>query len=186
MSFTLLGILNAQAAGGAALPSSYDLLQTTTLPSSQTTVTLSNLSSLYGADYQHLQVRMSIARPNNDARAGGSIQINGSTGTYYHQLNMLGSSVTQGAGSGGTFSYAGADNQNKFCAMIVDINDAFETTKNTTVTWFNGQAGNSEPFVQIGSTFLNSTAAVDSFGITAAAGFGAESRISLYGLKLGV
>jgi hypothetical protein len=179
-----LGLLGA--AGGEALVTSFDLLETTILPSQQSTVTLSNLVSSYGADYQHLQVRMTIGRPGNDDRAGASIQINGSTATYFHQLNMLGSAVTQGGGSGGIFSYGGRDSLQRFTGMIVDINDAFETTKNTTATWFNGVSGTNEPFVTIGSVHLNSTAAVNSFGITAAAGFSANSRISLYGIKLGV
>lgn len=177
-----LGLLGA--AGGAAAAGSFDHLETTILPSDQTTVTFSNLSSTYGADYQHLQFRLSIGRPGNDDRAGASIKIqSGHDFGYYHNLFSTGSTPTSSSGGGGTFSYAGNPSLGHFSGHIFTILDAFDTNKNVTVQYFAGQAGNSEPYLQFGSMYRNNTFAVDSVDFYAAAQFATDSRLSLYGLK---
>lgn len=183
MSFTLLGILNAQAAGAIAA-GSFDHLETTNLGSNQTTVTFNNLNSTYGSDYQHLQFRLSLGRPGNDDRAGASIKIqSGQNFGYYHNLFSTGSTPNSNSGPGATFSYAGNPSLGHFSGHIFTILDAFDTNKNVTVQYFAGQAGNNEPYIQFGSMYRNNTFAVDSVDFYAAAQFATNSRLSLYGLK---
>lgn len=184
MSFTLLGILNSQAIGAGG-GSSMDLLETINLSYTQNTIEFSNLLTSYGADYTHLQVRMSLIRPGNDNIAAATIRIqSGQDFGYYHWLSAQNTTVSAVSASGGYFYYAGRDSLSRSGPVVMDIYDAFSTTKNTTVKWIGGQAGNAEPFIQFGSAYRNNTAAVDSIQFYSGAEFAANSRFSIYGVKV--
>jgi hypothetical protein len=72
---------------------------------------------------------------------------------------------------------------NGFSAGVVDVLDAFSSTKNKTSRNFGGYAGNSNN-VSIYSGVWLSTASVTSMEISSAANnFVAGSRFSLYGIR---
>lgn len=78
MSFVLLGILNAQAGGGAA-GNAMDLLTTTTLTSQASSINLTNISQ----DYSHLYMTFNL----NTTRSGEdnlSYYVNGDINRTWH------------------------------------------------------------------------------------------------------
>ena len=189
MSFMLLGILNAQATGGGA--GAFDLLETTTLTSSASSVTFSGLDAY--SDYKHLQIRM-VAK---SVYGGGdvlSFNLNGDTGSNYayHYLRGTGSAVQSNDGVStstpwiATLPGSTADSDS-FGAIVLDILDFSSANKNTTLRALSGSTSGS---VQIGlySGLWNNTNAVtsvslfpNSFGFTRNLVTG--SRFSLYGVK---
>ena len=184
-----LGILDYPVSAAAA--GSYDLLETEILTGSQASVTFSSLNSTYGADYQHLQIRMTT----RTTRAGDGdfiyVRFNGVTSSSYsrHQLTGNGSSVSSyGAGSVTSIptpdTTSAGSSADRFGAVVIDILDPFETTKNTTVRAFGGA---NSGFNQIGlfSGAYFSTDAISSITLASgnSASVAASSRFSLYGLK---
>lgn len=170
----------------AAANSSFVLLETVTLTSSQASVEFANLNTKYGSTYQHLQIRM-VGRAS---RSGATtdpliIRLSGATQTYGHHMFGNGSSV--GSGNIAT-AYSILDaitgataTANAFGACVIDILDPFETTKNKTIKAFSG----ANTVVGLSSTFWNSTSAVTSVSLTPFSGtnFLTGTRISIYGLK---
>ena len=188
MSFMLLGILNSQAAGGGA--GAYDLLETTTLTSSASSVTFSGLGSY--SDYAHLQIR-GIARGDRSSNTRGalSFNINGDTGGNYawHYLRGDGSSVTSNRGvSASRMQYlweipAVNATANQFSSATIDFLDFSNTNKNTTMRLLQGIAG-ADNQVGIASGLWNNTSAVTSIDIIDLFGnLVSGSRLSLYGIK---
>ena len=187
----LLGVLAAQAEAAApAAAGSYDLLETEILTGSQASVTFSNLNSTYGADYQHLQIRMTT----RSTRAGNTsdgldINYNGDTGSNYawHRLLGNGSSVSSAAGSSQTTGVIGvtsaaSSTADSFSGAVLDILDPFETTKYTTARCLSGITSTSLIFLS--SVLWMNTAALDSIALKADNGnLLAGCRFSLYGLK---
>ena len=189
MSFVLLGILNAQAAGAAGAPGDYDLLETEILTGSQSSVTFSSLNSTYGADYQHLQIR-AVVRTNR-AIVGDVLYttFNGTGGTSYnwHYLYGDGSSVAStGAGNDSEIEIfriaSSGTTGDVFGASVIDILDAFETTKFTTIRHLSGVASNQNE-IHLGSGAFRSTNAIDSIGFTSIGDYVTGTRFSLYGLR---
>lgn len=188
MSFILLGILNSQAAAGGA--GAYDLLETTELTSSASSVTFSGLDSY--TDYKHLQVRAVMKNTlTSNLNYNALLQINGenATSSYIsHLMNGSGSSVSsrnENTFAGVHFRDAVAGNQvsNIFSGAIIDILDFSSTNKNTTVRSFTGSI-TGETDVVLGSGLFINTSAVTSLSFKNDSGdFVAGSRFSLYGVK---
>jgi len=187
MSFILLGILNSQAAGAVG-GGTYDLLETTILGSSQSSVTFSSLNSTYGSTYKHLQIRM-VGRTD---RSAGSDVVNlnlnnDTTSSYaYHALLGDGSSVFSIAASSVGFgrlyrASANTASANAYGAIVVDLLDCFSATKNTTVRYLGG----TDTDVGLGSVGFFKTNAVDEIDLEPGIGtnFLTGSRFSLYGIK---
>ena len=188
MSFTLLGILQSQAAAGGA--GAYDLLETQVLSSSASSVTFTGLDSY--SDYKHLQIRLvgrvdTISTPSRNL----FMKINGSTTNYdFHYLQANGSSVSSGSfGRTEPNILVGIDSltglsapANAFGASIVDILDFSNTNKNTTVRSFSGESGGR---INLVSGLYNQTTAVNSleFFDSSTPQFVTGSRFSLYGIK---
>jgi hypothetical protein len=168
-----------------AVNSSFVLLETVTLTSAQASVEFTDLNTKYGSTYQHLQIRMAA---RCGAAANIKIQYNGDTaGNYsFHYLEGNGSSVISGGGtsaSSGDLGVAVAES-NVFSGFIVDILDAFETTKNKTGRSFYGAATAGSKWMGIMSHNWRSTSAVTSIKLAAGAqSFQSGSRIAIYGLK---
>jgi hypothetical protein len=195
MAFSL-ALLGASAYE-APFSSSYDLLETEILAANQTSVTFSNLNN-YAADYQHLQIRATV-RDNRNVQYNLQetyMQINGVTSSIYraHRLQGEGSSViSDDIGSATSmFVIRGSSSNapaNVFGAGVIDILDAFNSNKNTTIRSFGGNYTTNNNLgdrqvVQLLSGLFNSTAAVSSLSLfPASASFVAGSRFSLYGLK---
>ena len=184
----LLGVLAAQAEGAVAAAGSYDLLETEILTGSQASVTFSSLNSTYGADYQHLQIRI-VARSNRAANTDSiDLVLNGATTNYrYHALRGSGSSVASFTGTPAyidtSFIPAASDTADSFGPKVIDILDPFETTKNTTTRTLWGQASN-ETWIGLFSGGWFDTSAITSIALECNTGsFIAGSRFSLYGLR---
>jgi len=187
----LLGVLAAQAEGAVAAAGSYDLLETEILTGSQASVTFSSLNSTYGADYQHLQLRMAVRTDRADTGDALRINFNGVTTSSYawHYLLGTGSVVLSGSGTSQTHILGGATTAstniaNTFAGDVMDILDPFETTKNTTIRSLSGHAATTQQ-IRLASGFYNSTDAIDSITLDQNAGsnFLTGCRFSLYGLK---
>tara|TARA_R110000868_G_scaffold400141_2_gene674352 strand:+ start:10655 stop:11227 length:573 start_codon:yes stop_codon:yes gene_type:complete len=190
MSFMLLGILNSQAAGGGG-GTDFDLLETTTLTTTASTVTFSGLGS-YASEYDHLQIRF-VAKTNRS----GSVDIvimtlNGDTGSNYswHSLGGNGSAVESTAGSSqvkiNTVGVTAASaTSGAMGAGVLDILDFANTSKNTTVR---GLGGEGLYDVRLISGAWYNTAAVTSITLDQNIGttFNSTSRFSLYGIKKAV
>ena len=186
MSFILLGILNAQAEAAAA--GDYDLLETTILTSSASSVSFSSLNSTYGSDYKHLQLRW-VARTDRSSTLNGFFsELNGDTGNNYssHVIFGNGSSVSSSAQTSRAYFLSGivtGANQaaNIYGSAVIDLLDPFDTSKNTTARTLS--AGSSDRIDLVSGQYIN-TNAVTQWTVRPEIGnFVSGSRFSLYGLR---
>jgi hypothetical protein len=184
---------------GAASPAvgAYELLETQILTGNQASVTFSNLNSTYGSTYQHLQIRAVSRNTRNVGYTLGEVflEVNSQSSAYRsHVLTGNGSTVGANsfANSQGMYIYANPSlnvGANIFAAAVVDILDAFETSKNTTIRSLSGvhTAGTElgdDNIVELVSGLFTQTNAVDNLEIIAdAANFVVGSRFSLYGMR---
>ncbi len=169
-------------------PNALDLLETATLTGTQSSVTFNNLST-YANSYQHLQIRIVAV---TSAESNIRFQLNADTGNNYAFHNLYGSgsgSTVSGAltsTSGGYVGYSKltAANGSQFGA-IIDLIDAFETTKNKTARCFYGNRHTgTDPLVMISSSLWQNTNALTEVKFYAESGtINATSRFSLYGIK---
>jgi len=185
MSLMLLGILNSQAAGGGGVPA-YDLLETTTLTSTTSSITFSGLGSY--SDYAHLQIR-AVHRDTRTSlhSAIALMRFNGESSNYsFHRLVGNGSSVSSGfANYAGIYMGLSSTNQTvsgNFASTTCDILDAFSSTKNTTVRSLSGHSLGS---VLLLSSLWRVTDPITSINIFPddSNSWVAGCRFSLYGIK---
>ena len=189
MSFMLLGILNSQAAGGGG--GAYDLLETTTLATSASSVTFSGLGSY--SDYAHLQIRAVVRESSG---AGGytnsQLTLNADTGSNYswHYLDGQGSSVSSvGYGSQPnvrlqSFSPGDGSPAGVFGSGVIDILDFNNGSKNSTVRALHGALTSTNKGIFFTSGAWYDTAAVTSISFAIGDNsWVAGSRFSLYGIK---
>ena len=183
---------SSMLAGNAPfVASAYDLLETTTLSSSASSVTFSSLDTL-AAGYAHLQIRsVTKGAANNFGNSRIGITFNGDTTGYSrHTLQGDGSSVVSQAAANSNrvdvsdataesnASYAGV-----FGASIVDILDFSNTSKNTTVRSLSGSIMQNKAVTLNSGAWLD-LAAVTSINLEAGNGdFVAGCRFSIYGVK---
>lgn len=176
------------SAAGAGVSNSFELISTTLISTNTASVTL-DVTGL-GSIYKHLQIRMT-GRSTSATDDSLKMQFNGDTGNNYtfHQLLGNGSSVSSGAATNVDAMYLLTNTgtnaaSNIFGSGVLDILDAFSSTKNTTgrgLTGFNTAAGSS--IILRSSVWLN-TAAITSILLAASGGsFVAGTRLSLYGVK---
>ena len=187
----ILGIL---ASSRLVSTNSYESIATTTLSSSQTTITFSSIPSTY----KHLQIR-SIARANTGNAGPGIyyVAFNGDT-TYTnyfgHEIYGTGATAASGFMASSTNAlgvptalYSGSTAlASTFGAGVVDILDYTNTNKNKTVRTLTGADYNgSGGFIEFISGAWLSTASVTSISITAfsSVSFLANSQFALYGIK---
>jgi len=183
-----LGIL-ASASGGA----DYELISTTVLGSSQSSVTLT-LPAGTSTTYKHLQIRGMARTSTVTGYTSAGIRFNGDTAGNYSAHELVGSgsgSPSSGGGANQTSPFiwrisGGSLNSNIFGSAIIDVLDAFDTNKYKTVRCLSGMEGGSgNTIIQLTSAGWRSTAAVTSitFVDASAGNFVTGSRFSLYGLK---
>jgi hypothetical protein len=182
------GVLSAAGAGGVA--GAYELIETTILGTNTSSVTFSSLAT-YASTYKHLQIR---ATGKTDRTASNTdfllLRFNGDTGSNYarHLLAGDGSVVVSGAGTSTTSisveRFAGNATTNFFGAAVIDILDAYSTTKNKTVRSLGGLAGDVNQITLNSGVYLNTSSTTS---LTLAVGGGTNiltgSRFSLYGIK---
>jgi hypothetical protein len=174
-----------------AANSSFVLLETVTLTSAQASVEFANLNSKYAAlGYQHLQIR-AVTRNTGTSNGNAVVyRINGDTGSNYSIHWMLGNgSAVQSYGEANytsIFDYstvASDETANAFAGTVIDLLDAFETTKFKTVRGLGGRS-TSRNHVSLFSGAWRNTNAVTSFSMAPANGTWAiGTRIAIYGLK---
>jgi hypothetical protein len=172
--------------GGEEGPA-FELIESAILASNQTSVTFTGLGT-YASTYKHLQIRV-VARnyyTSND-RGGMNIRLNSDASNHNgHRLNGTGSTVSSAFISSqaefGDFPYS-ASNGNEFGAAVIDIYDAFSTTKFKTIRSLGGQTFVSSQ-VHMNSGLWRSTSALTSIFIrNDGANIYTGSRFSLYGIK---
>lgn len=181
---------NSFSAGGGGAAGDYELISTTVLGSTTASVALS-ITAGQQATYKHLQIRAAV-RTNRAGQTSDPmiIKLNSDSGANYeyHELTGNGSSVTSGAGGASSSSmwlgYVAASNQttNAFSGVVMDIPDAFSTSKNKTLKVLQGMAG-SDNQIQLTSGLWMSTAAISTITFTALGSYITGSRFSLYGLR---
>jgi hypothetical protein len=170
----VLGIIassNQQGRGGEPV-GSYDALASIIVPSGGlASITFAGIPT----GYQHLQVRMSNT-------VGATIRFNGdTTGSNYRYHVLFGNGSSAGSGTDPNNAYSPADGTNGTATEILDILDYANTSKNKTLRGLGGWEGNGSGTVWLVSNLWMSTAAINSFVLTAS--FPANSRFSLYGVK---
>jgi hypothetical protein len=189
MTLSALGIFSAAGAGG--VQGDFELINTQIISGSSTSSISFDVSS-FGSTYKHLQIRH-LTRNSTTGNEAIQIRFNGVSSAVYswHSLynNQSGGLVTGAAFTDTSItSYPGANSNapaNVFMPAIIDILDAFSTTKNKTTRQFAGaRFGASQQEVSLYSGCFQSTAATSSISITASGGvFVAGSRFSLYGIR---
>lgn len=170
-----IGFWAAAGAGGAA--GAYELISSTILTGTSTSITFSSIPSTY----KHLQVRM-VAGGVGVANIN---KFNSDTGSNYTFHRLLGDAgaVQSGAVPGQTFFWTPAlsTTSNIFGAVIIDILDYASSSKNTTVRMFGGVPEGTGQVALNSGVWLN-TAALTQFSIEGST-FSVGSRFSLYGVK---
>ena len=172
-----------------AVASDYELIGSVYLSSSQASVTfdLTGLSSTY----KHLQIRGTFRSTRSATGEVFAMRFNGDTATNYswHLLQGNGSTVVSDAGVSADYmrcalGVGSSGTANVFGGAVIDILDAFQTTKHKTIRSLTGQASNTN-FVNLQSGSWRNTNALSS--ITMFPAFGNDlaqyCRFSLYGLK---
>jgi hypothetical protein len=186
MSLIPFGFWAASGAGGGA--GAFDLLETTTLSTSASSVTFSGLDAY--SDYKHLQIR--AVMQDTSASTGLEVvgmQFNGDTTSSYsrHTLKGNGSSVvsdkTTSFGSILIVDASGRES-NVFGASVIDILDFSSASKNTTIRALTGGNGSTSGGVNLTSGGYFNTAAVTSTTLIArGTAFATGSRFVLIGVK---
>lgn len=183
----VLAVAGAGAAGGAA---AYELIQTTVLTTTASSVTFSNIPQ----DYKHLQIR-AVAKSNESDFTRLQIRANGvSSGVYTsHNLRGNGSTVTTNTTTISAtsmldmFWFPGTffEGENQFGAAVMDILDYANTSKNTTFRSLHGYRPSSyTSYIFLSSGLYNQTTAVSSLELSCQANsMVSGSRFSLYGIK---
>jgi len=182
------GVLSA--AGVSEGGPTYELIESVVLGTATSSVTFSSLAT-YASTYKHLQIRLA-ARTDRTTLAYDFMRLrfNGDTGTNYrsHFLYGNGASVVSEAGGAGDailLFRAGANAAtNVYGGIVLDVLDAYSSTKNTTIRALGGITGvNNE--VALTSGLYNNTASITSVFIGPGGGtnFTAGSRFSLYGIR---
>ena len=185
-----LGVLAVAGAGAAGAAGAYEWLETQVLGTAAASVTFSNVDTNYASTYQHLQLRVVARTDRANALDRLDILLNGDTGTNYSAHELQGSgSLVQSAGYANLaraesgYISGGNNTASSFGVSIIDILDAFETTKYTTMRALSGVTGSATYIVLFSSSWRN-TAAVNEIKLdNISSNFAIGSRFSLYGLR---
>lgn len=190
MSLFPLGLISQ--GGGAGGGAAFELISTTVASGSTSTVTF-DVSSL-ASTYKHLQVRATF-RSNTTANWAdfALLRFNSDTTSNYSSHYLLGDSGTTYSGYSssnyilGTLGATASDEANVYGSGIIDILDAFSTTKYKTTRAMSGTNGlPSYGFgIYLTSGNWRSTSAITSISLVEERGvnFIAGSRFSIYGVR---
>jgi hypothetical protein len=189
---SLLNTTDYRSLSVGSVPTSEYLITTTVLTQNEPSVTF-DVSAFNGV-YKHLQICM-VARSDD---AGSSnlrdlrIQVNADTGASYssHVLRGDGAGIYSNATSSQTSINTAlallprpSNPSTQYGAAIIDVLDAFETTKYTTIRMLGGAKPDGEDQVWLGSGLWQNTSALTEIKIFANVGnLAAGSRFSLYGV----
>jgi hypothetical protein len=171
-------------------PADFELLTTTELASSASSVSFTGLGSF--SDYKHLQIRYVVRTDRVSTVDTAILRFNSDSGSNYawHYLRGDGSAVYSVAGTSQTYARIGmtsaaSSTAGEFSAAVLDILDFSSGSKKTTCRDFSGLTGNSNVFLT--SSVWNNTSAITQIDILPLNGtnFVANSRFSLFGLRAG-
>jgi hypothetical protein len=185
MTLSALGIFSAAGAGGGPV-GDYELIETNILGSNQASITFSNLGT-YSSTYKHLQIR--ATGRNSSSNGEMFLRFNADTGNNYstHALYADGTGPYSIAASSTSQIRAGAtslstDASNVFGTTVLDVLDAFSTTKNKTTRSFSGRTGSNQ-ILLISGAWYNTASTTSLTLLTGANNFVTGSRFSLYGIR---
>ena len=173
-------------------PNAFYLLETTTLTSSASSVSFTGLDSY--TDYKHLQLRVVAKVDDPDGADVIRMNFNNDTGSNYaiHGLSGNGSSVTSFAATSRSnmsfYRFTGAGTGDEYGAAVIDLLDAFNTSKNTTMRALGGvHSATAFDEIAIATGLYINTAAISSIALEPGQGTNliSGSRFSLYGIKAG-
>ncbi len=175
------------AFSGPAFDSDFESIATTTLSSSQATVSFTSIP----ATFKHLQLRVSAQAADSGGAFNIKARFNSDTGNNYalHRLIGDGSSPTSAGVASTGYARLGvlgsSDFTNVFAANVVDILDYTNTNKYTTTRSLGGYDKNGATgFVMYHSSLWMNTAAITSIELTTDTGNLAQySSFALYGIK---
>jgi len=187
----MIGAITAglfSVAGPPAPTLSYDSIATTTVGAGgQSSITFSSIPSTY----KHLQIR-GIGRATSGSQLAGFVTFNGDSGANYSFHQLYGSGVAVG-NNGGTSTNGiyyqkisgSTDLANAFGAVVIDILDYSNTSKNKTLRYLGGSDINGgSGWIFFGSGAWYNTAAISSITIVVdTSNFAQYSQLALYGIK---
>lgn len=187
---------SSMLAGNQAFePGAFHLLTAQVLTSGQSSVIFTSLNAY--SDYQHLQLRITTRTNRTGADSDPVVmRFNLDSGANYSTHGLIGynigasSAVTANGGTSTAHLFiseampVASSSANSFGAMVVDILDPFETTKNKTVRTL-AAVKDAWSSVELRSGSWMNTAAINSITILPLLGseLAANSRFSLYGIK---
>jgi hypothetical protein len=179
-------------AGNAAY-AVYELLETVIVTSAgQTSLTFSNLNSIYSSTYQHLQIRAVVQTTRASSLDALRLQFNGDTGANYSFHYIQGGNPPSVISSNATNAsniflgyLPGASNSTSWAPNIVDILDPFETTKHKVTRCLNGQVDPNWQTNLFTSGAWRNNNAITSIELKPDVGpnFSIGTRVSLYGMR---
>lgn len=189
MTLSALGIFSAAGAGGVAATGGYELIESQILGTSAASITFSNLGS-YSSTYKHLQLR-TVAQNSTAAVTYIGIRFNADSGTTYGSHWLRGNASSGAVDSGNDlnatniFISRSTNGINAFDPAVVDILDAFSTTKNKTVRSLTGAPQGSVLELYLTSGLWRNTNGITSLTVIPRDGSNltANSRFSLYGIR---
>lgn len=182
-----LGIL---AASGAGVANQYELIESVILTSTQSSVTFSNLGN-YSSTYKNLQVRV-VGRDSRSANLSFFfMRFNSDSGTNYNYHRLIGtsSSLISSGSTNVTEIVAGyvasaTAAASAHSATIIDILDAYDTSKFKTTRSLTGFGGGAEFGIYSGAwRNTNAISNITFLCETTAQPFQIGSRFSLYGVS---
>jgi hypothetical protein len=166
----------------------YEHIATTTLGASASVVEFAGLDT-YSADYKHLQIRFSAK--NTGSPTDVRITFNDVTTTSYARHMLRGEGTSLSSSNATSQAHITLDNAMKnsqstgsFGAAIVDIIDAFSTSKNTTIKSLHGQSDDNGSAIALVSGLFNNTALINKISLRpSSSSFAIGSRFSVYGIR---
>ena len=186
-----IGFWAIAGAGGAAA-GAYELISTTVLSTTATTVTFSSIPQ----NYKHLQIRTTSKSNYTSAGYQGSRQLifNGDYTSNWssHRIWGTGSTVSSEAyglsGATGGYGWGIANSgTSMFDASVIDILDYTSTSKNKTLRSLSGftNTASADYRIALTSAAWRSTAAVNEilFTMNDGSSYQVGTRFSLYGVK---
>jgi len=182
----ILGIL-AQSGGAPAAASSFFSIATSTLGSSQSSVTFTDNGAW--ADYKHLQLRCSYRLSSGAQYITMKVNGDATANNYsFHFFGGEGVNPIFASGSANMMPYmaqsgSGADN---YAFAIIDFLDFSSTSKNKTFRSLFGQDRNGSGDIALASgAWYNSSTALNEITLTPnfSATFASLSNFALYGIK---
>ena len=177
---SLLNDTRYTSMSAGVVPSTEYLISTTVLPALASSVTLD--ASSFAGIYKHLKVVIAIA-PRDDQWL--NLRINNDTTNANYRVHFLrgtGSVVNSfsSGGEAGAMNYLYNIGDNIASSIVVDILDAYSTTKNKVIRTFGGSTNRSVIF---GSGLWMSTNSITTLEFSPNVGnWAIGSRFSLYGV----